>query len=114
MTNGPVNSRAAIIFGSWWFCREVELSTARAALFEFTWVDARWRATIHLPVSETDQMATGIARGFGCQCSAIGELGRPVCTLVEHVLFLRRRFAHRFLEASQPWTSHFFLHLLAL
>ena len=56
--------------GAWFLAREVELSTARAALIELD-VDAkglplvRWR----LPASKNDQEAVGVARAHGCACT---------------------------------------------
>ena len=76
--DGPVNPRAAIIMGSWWLCREIELSSSRVRLVELMVSDAgvpsvRW----HLPASKNDTMAVGAGRTLCCCCDMVGRSGCP-------------------------------------
>ena len=94
--DGPLGPGCAVTLGSWFLAREVELSTARAALVELD-VDAngasvvRWR----LPASKNDQEATGVARAHGCACS--GSLTScPWHAARLQLQRLRARFPDRF------------------
>ena len=94
---GPVNPKAAMIVGSWWLCREVELSTLRASLVEFNVVTRPLTASLHLPASKTDQLAAGLARMLSCTCGS-SPSSRPSCpvhVLMDHVLFVRSAFPQR-------------------
>ena len=103
VSQGPVNPRAAILCGSWWLCRELELSSQRARLLEFELVEVegggrkRWKASLHLPASKTDLVAAGVCRTLLCSCSSSSSLISPACVvhvLLDHVLHLRGRFGH--------------------
>ena len=95
LTGGPVDSKAAVITGAWWLCREIELSTLRARLAEFSWSSGRWKVTLHLPASKTDQLAQGVSRSLLCMCTEFGKHGCPACVLVDHVLHLQQLFPSR-------------------
>ena len=89
---GPINPRACIIVGSWWLCREVELSNFRAKLVEHSGSGSTHRASLHLPASKTDQLALGIARTLCCLCCSSPSTlraQRPVHALIDQLLFLR-------------------------
>ena len=93
---GPLGPGCAITLGAWFLAREVELSTARAALVELD-VDTkghplvRWR----LPASKNDQEAVGVARAHGCACS--GSLAScPWHAAHFQLRRLRARFPERF------------------
>ena len=64
---GPRAPVRAMLAGSWWLTREIELSNARAAMVVFrqeTSLTAEW----NLPASETDPLALGATRLHGCCC----------------------------------------------
>ena len=67
---GPINPRAMLMCGSWWMCRELELSSFRARLLEFERVAGVWKASMHLPASKTDLQAAGVSRSLMCTCSS--------------------------------------------
>ena len=89
VASGPINPKAAIVVGSWWMCREIELATLRAALVEFNIVSRPPLATLHLPASKSDQLAAGMARSLSCTCMASRSERSccPVHVLIDHVLF---------------------------
>ena len=102
--DGPLNPRAAIIAGSWWWCREMEHSTSRARLLEVLVPpdgvpSARW----HLPASKTDTEAVGMARSLYCACEVVGKPACPVHCLWDHVCFLQHRFPHEFIDGLASW-----------
>ena len=102
--DGPLNPRAAIIAGSWWLCREIELSTSRARLLEILVPpdgvpSARW----HLPASKSDTEAVGMARSLFCACEVVGRPACPVHCLWDHVCFLQHRFPHEFVDGLASW-----------
>ena len=68
--DGPVGPGCAVTLGAWFLAREIELSTARAALVEMD-VDARGAPIVRwrLPASKNDQEAIGVARAHGCACT---------------------------------------------
>ena len=94
-------------------CREIELSTARARLLEFEeGNEGKLKATLHLPASKTDLRACGVARSLVCSCSSSSASSSPssspspecvVHVLLEHALFLRRRFPDRWSGAGPDW-----------
>ena len=55
--DGPLNPRAAILCGSWWMCREIELASSRARLVELQVSTSPPSAVWHLPTSKTDPEA---------------------------------------------------------
>ena len=91
---GPVSARAALIAGTWWLTREIELSNAPAAMVSFREdQNGRLAATWHLPASKTDPMALGLERTHGCCCDG-GKFQRacPAHTLWHQRAWLRARF----------------------
>ena len=96
---GPVGPTCALVAGAWFLTRELELSTARAALIEFDRDEAarpivRWR----LPVSKNDPSALGVARSHGCSC-VDGKLGCcPWHALDRQLRRLRTRFPQKFVD----------------
>ena len=67
---GPRAPFRALVAGTWWLTREVELSTTRASMVGFHWSPEGLVATWTLPASKTDQQALGQARSHGCCCNA--------------------------------------------
>jgi hypothetical protein len=95
-TNGPLSPRNAMVLGSWFLLREVELSSTRAALVEVwpTGDEGKPKVTWALPASKTDQRACGTVRSHGCCCSDQAK-PRPDCpahAAWDHLLFLKRTF----------------------
>ena len=84
--HGPVGAACAVIAGSWFLTREVELSTARAALIEFG-TDGfgnqvvRWRR----PASKNDQEAQMVWPGHMAAAA--------VRAISLHALFMRWSFS---------------------
>ena len=65
--NGPWKARNALVAGSWFMLREVELSAARAEDITFepgSKPNVRWL----LPASKADAKAVGVTRCHGCLC----------------------------------------------
>ena len=95
--DGPMNTRAAMMVGAWWLCREVELSTARARLVVFERLGSgKLKATLHLPASKTDLRAEGVSRSLLCSCSPSSSPSSCVVhVLLQHVGVLRREFLDR-------------------
>ena len=84
-------------WGGWWLLREVELSTARAALVQVADLDkvGQATATLILPASKSDPMAFGSARTHRCRCRVAPEPGCPVHAVADQLLLLRRTFPSR-------------------
>ena len=100
-TGGPVGPAAAVVAGSWFLTREVELSTTRAALIDFVVtaggdVAVQWK----LPASKSDQQALGVARTHGCACGGGAVAGCPYHALKNQIARLRRLFPHMWSEAG--------------
>ena len=102
-SDGPINPKAAIIVGSWWLCREVELATARARLVEVQWQASPPLATWHLPTSKSDPQALGMARTLRCNCTEFGRAGCPVHVMWDHLAYLRMQFTSRWSEDGPAW-----------
>lgn len=105
---GPVDPRAAMMAGTWFLCREVELSTSRARTMEFSETGGLLEVTWHLPASKNDQAALGYARRLRCACTPHAKLRgeRAKCiahVLLDHVLFLRTRFADCWGREGPSW-----------
>ena len=102
---GPVGPTNAIIVGSWWMTREIELSTARAALVEVIPSTAssplfvRW----HLPASKTDQRAEGVARTHRCRCQGKPFRGCPAHCVWDQLLVLQRLFPDKWVDGVPAW-----------
>ena len=97
VSGGPVNPKALVGIGAWWLCREIELANAWASLVEFAGSGRSLIASLHLPASKSDQLALGIARSLRCCCppspTSSDRARCPVHLLVDHLLYLQRRFA---------------------
>jgi hypothetical protein len=102
-TGGPANPRNAIVCGSWFMTREIELSTARAALVQIVDRESSPRAVWHLPASKTDPQAFGVSRTHGCSCSGAPGPNCPAHELWDKLLFLRRRFPGRWTSEGPDW-----------
>ena len=102
---GPLNPRAAIIAGTWFLCREIELSTSRARLLELCIPSSgRPSVTWHLPASKNDQAALGYSRSLVCRCSPTVKPSEcPVHVLWDHACFLRHRFPSSFVADVPNW-----------
>jgi hypothetical protein len=88
-----------MVGGAWFLTREVELSTARAALVELSDIDSKHpKVTWHLPASKTDPGAVGTSRTHGCSCGASVSAGCPVHAIWDQLLVLQRTFPHRWSE----------------
>ena len=85
VSGGPVGSRNAMILGSWFMMREVELSTLRAQLvtLELTSTPA---VSIQLPATKSDTAALGVTRAHACIC----EAGAPRILCPLHVAWDQR------------------------
>ena len=109
---GPINSRAAIMVGSWWMCRELELATARAKLVEFERVGRGvLKATLHLPSSKTDLRAEGVSRSLLCACSSSSPSACVVHVLLQHLGLLMKQLPDSwspegFAGDLQPFPMH--------
>ena len=94
VAGGPCSPRNAIVVGSWWLLREVELATMRASLVD-TSVSAEGLPVIALtlPASKTDQLARGVARGHRCRCVDLAAaFSCPAHAVLDQLLFLQRQF----------------------
>ena len=102
VVDGPVGPRNAIICGSWWLLRELELSGLRACLATID--DAALpTATLLLPASKADITAQGASRSHACVCA--GGAPRPDCpvhSLWDQLLLLRRLFGSQFVDGAPP------------
>ena len=98
--------KSAIIVGSWWLTREVELSTARACLIQFEGEGRSLTATWLLPASKNDPAAFGASRTHGCCCGVEGFRGMcPAHLLLAHIAFLARAFPDHFHANGAPTPS---------
>ena len=91
---GPWKPRNAVVSGSWFMLREVELSAARAEAITFL-PGERPRVQWLLPASKADAKAVGVTRCHGCLCE--GSQYRPDCpyhALLDQMLGLGK---------SVPW-----------
>jgi len=101
---GPVRPRNAIIIGSWFLTREIELSSASAAALELTFPQPGVpQVRFHLPASKTDVSAAGTAREHGCSCRGSPVPSCPAHAAWDHLTFLRERFPDRWQAASPPF-----------
>ena len=93
---GPVGPAAAIVAGSWFLTREVELSTTRAELVELTGQSPDdWCVQWRLPASKSDPQALGVARTHGCACAGHSVAGCPYHAVATQLARLRRLFPDR-------------------
>ena len=93
---GPVGPCCAVVAGSWFLMREVELSTSRASLVRFADVGTENQTvTWSLPASKSDQQALGALRTHGCACSSPRSAGCVFHALRSQHARLRRLFPTR-------------------
>ena len=95
--DGPVGPACALVVGSWFLTREIELSTTRAAHLTFDKNEdnepiVRWT----LPASKTDQQALGKAVVHGCACGPHSRCGCPFHAGQAQLERLRRLFPEKF------------------
>ena len=93
---GPLGPACAIIAGSWFLTREVELATTRAKLVSLeTNSDGEPVVKWFLPASKTDVEARGVARAHGCCCSPSSPASCPYHAVAAQLARLRRMFPDR-------------------
>ena len=95
VTGGPLSPRNAVIAGSWFLMREIELSTAAARSVTISMVNGKPTVRRCLPVSKTDWRALGVARSHGRSCAAGLDKACPAHVLWDQLLYLQRRFPKR-------------------
>jgi len=92
---GPLGPQNAIVCGTWWMLRELELATLRAALVEIREVSPPV-AVLTLPASKNDFEGLGATRALACVC--LGGPPRRDCpchAVWDQKLLLQRRFPGR-------------------
>ena len=107
---GPCSPRNAVVAGSWWMLREVELATVRARLVTIgRTVTGERQVFLTLPASKTDQAAHGVARGHRCRCSQLpARTGCPACSVMDQMEFLRRQFPASWRDGRPSWSLPLF------
>ena len=98
---GPLAPRNAMVLGSWFLTREIELSCARACLLTLVTVDGKLTVQWTLPASKTDTRAEGVARTHGCSCSP-GSIS-PACpahAALDQLQFLQLAFPKRWKDGK--------------
>ena len=102
VAGGPVGPACAIIAGSWFLAREVELATTRAKLVSLE-VNSEGDPVVKwfLPASKTDTEARGVARAHGCSCTSTAWPSCPYHAVVDQLERLRRLFPERW-SSSGP------------
>jgi len=102
VAGGPMRPRNAIVIGSWFLTRELELSSAAAAALELSFPRPGIpQVKFHLPASKSDVQATGTAREHGCSCIGVPVPSCPAHAAWDHLTFLRNRFADHW-QSSSP------------
>ena len=98
---GPVGPACAVIAGSWFLAREVELATTRAKLVSLE-VNSEGEPVVKwfLPASKTDAEARGVARAHGCCCISAAPASCPYHAVVAQLDRLRRLFPARWSAAG--------------
>ena len=100
---GPLRPRNAIVIGSWFLTRELELSSASAASLELSFPSPGIpQVRFHLPASKSDVLATGVAREHGCSCRGGPSAACPAHAAWDHLTFLRERFPTYWQPSSSP------------
>ena len=74
---GPVGPRNAVVVGSWWLLREIEISNLRAALATLG-PGTVPTLTLSLPATKSDAAAAGVARSHACLCGDTPQHDCPV------------------------------------
>jgi len=98
---GPVGPACAVIAGSWFLAREVELATTRARLVSLE-ENSEGEPVVKwfLPASKTDAEARGVARAHGCCCISAAPASCPYHAVVAQLDRLRRLFPDRWSAAG--------------
>ena len=91
VAGGPVSPRCAMVVGSWFLTREVELATSRACLVSVTEGECP-SVSWCLPASKADTRAVGIERIHYCECVNESSADCPVCAMRAHLAFLAKAF----------------------
>ena len=95
----------ALITGTWFLCREIELSNIRLEHVEL----GDLTVSLHLPVSKTDVQARGVRRTHGCSCLEGDNQSKALCpfrTVAHTIVSLRLLFGDEFvLTPSTPFVS---------
>ena len=105
VAHGPVGPRNAIVAGSWFMMREIELSTARAALLELCrsgpqGPTVRW----HFPASKPHPRALGVARAHGCLCrGGPPQTHCPAHAVWDQILMVKALFPKRWRGELADW-----------
>ena len=106
---GPVGPACAIIAGSWFLAREVELATTRAKLVSLeTNTEGDPVVKWYLPASKTDTQARGVARAHGCCCSPAAPASCPYHAVEAQLARLRRLFPSRWSSTGPEDDLHLF------
>merc|ERR1712086_722866 len=102
VAGGPVGPACAIIAGSWFLAREVELATTRAMLVSLE-VNSEGDPVVkwYLPASKTDTESRGVARAHGCSCTPTATPSCPYHAVLDQLDRLRRLFPDRW-SSSGP------------
>ena len=98
VAGGPVGPRNAMVIGSWWMLRELELATIRASHVEIV---GDWRSRgvvvrLTLPASKNDSSAFGVSRSHRCHCLGRANPMCPAHSVIDQVLLLTRLLPDRF------------------
>ena len=96
-SGGPIAPRDAVVAGTWWLTREIELSAAKVCHITLKGEGRSLTATWLLPVSKTDQQALGCERTHGCCCNELDPYLCPSHTLQRQLSRLEGRFGQDWL-----------------
>jgi hypothetical protein len=86
----PVYPKEALLLGSFWILREIEL--AWATLSDITLNDTDSIAVWSLPVSKTDARAKACTRSWGCLCSSLSPGLCPFHVMKEYIFNIKDYF----------------------
>ena len=102
LPGGPIGGRNAMVTGSWWMMREMELSTTRARLVAVGGGEHP-TISIQLAATKTDTRALGVSRSHGCICQPGRWLAScPVHAILDQQILLARFFPNRAGDLSLP------------
>ena len=100
---GPLAPFRMLVAGCWWLTREIEISTAPAAMITFRMTPSGLQASWLLPASKADPSALGQERTHGCCCgSGVFANVCPAHALWAQRATLRALFPDRHDEAGMP------------
>ena len=91
-----MGSAAAVVLGSWFMMREVELATTRARLVKVDGVGAQMFVEWSLPASKNDSEAVGVSRRHGCCCGVSLSFRCPAHAAQRQLARLAKLFPNRF------------------